>query len=211
MKSAIASLLIMLFAGLAVFEQTDGFSVLTTESARRASVSRHPVSLPDTPLVTDNGAVQSLKDNLAHDGRTAIVNFIYTRCASVCIEMGEEFQQLQAQIQAHGLSDKIRLISISFDPRDTAAWLAAYQQHMQANDHIWQAMMASDDSQRRALLDAFGIIVVPAPMGQFEHNTAYHVVDADARLRRITDINDTDRILYYALQEANTAAQRQKP
>jgi protein SCO1/2 len=38
------------------------------------------------------------------------------------------------------------------------------------------------------LLDAFGIMVVPAALGEFEHNAALHIVTADGRLVRIIGI-----------------------
>jgi protein SCO1/2 len=46
----------------------------------------------------------------------------------------------------------------------------------------------AEPADRQRLLDAFGIMVVPAPLGEFEHNAALHVVAADGRLVRIIDI-----------------------
>ena len=37
------------------------------------------------------------------------------------------------------------------------------------------------------MLDAFGIMVVPAPLGEFEHNAALHVVTSDGQLIQIID------------------------
>lgn len=203
MRAIITSLLVMAMATVATYAQTDGFTVLTTESARRASVAREPVQLPDVQLQSAAGDMGSLKAALRDDGRVAVVNFIYTRCASVCVVMGAEFQQMQDVIVARGLQDKVRLISISFDPRDTPQWLGRYHDRMKADPAVWQALLAADEIQRQELLDAFGIIVVPAPMGQYEHNTAYHVVTPDGRLARIVDINNPDVVLHYAAQQAD--------
>ena len=67
------------------------------------------------------------------------------------------------------------VISISFDDTDTPDRLARYDATMKADPAIWRTAVVSDAVARQALLDAFGIVVIPAPMGQFEHNAAYHV------------------------------------
>lgn len=202
MRTAFLSVAVFLLAVWAFYAQTDGFSVLTSETARRYNIARQAVQLPPATIQKSSGKTLALDQELAADGRVAIVNFMFTRCTSVCIQMGEEFQQLQHAIQERDLTDKVRLISISFDPRDTADWLGRYHKRMHTDASIWQAVLASDDAERTRLLRAFGIVVVPAPYGQFEHNTAYHVVTADGNLTRIVDINNTDIVLHYAAQQA---------
>lgn len=202
MKATLMTALIILLAGWALHAQTDGFSVLTTEGARRQAIVREPVTLPASRMQLADGRELPLADVLDKDGRIAIVNFMFTRCTSVCIQMADEFQQLQAAIQERGLQDRVRLISISFDPRDTPEWLQRYQQRMKADPTIWQAMLAVDEDEQRRLLKRFGIIVVPAPLGQFEHNTAYHVVTPDGRLTRIVDIDSADVVLHYAVRQS---------
>ena len=202
MKTILAAVLILLFGGWAVYTQTDGLTVLTTEAARRQAIVRQPAALPDARMELADGSQPMLADILEDDGRIAIVNFMFTRCTSVCIQMADEFQQLQAAIRKQGLQDRVRLISISFDPRDTAEWLGRYQKRMQADPAIWQAVLAVEDDARKQLLERFGIIVVPAPLGQFEHNTAYHVVTADGHLTRIVDIDNADVVLYYAARQS---------
>src|SRR5690606_9469735 len=118
---------------------------------------------------------------------------------SLCLAMGSEFQQLQAAILRRGLQDQVYLLSISFDPTDTPAQLARYAQSMGAERSLWQFAGMPDAVQRLALLDAFGIVVVPAPMKQFVHNAAYHLVTADGRLRRIVDLGNVELLLDHAV------------
>ena len=56
-------------------------------------------------------------------------------------------------------------------------------------------ILVGDAAQRKALLDTFGIVVVPAPLGQFQHNAAFHLVAPDARLSRIIDFDDPEAAL----------------
>ncbi|HWK72498.1 MAG TPA: SCO family protein [Burkholderiaceae bacterium] len=195
MKLLLAVLVIAVLGIGALWAQTDGFTALTTEAARRADIARHPRALPDAALLTRSGERVSLADDLRNDGRVAVVNFMYTRCFSICLAMGGEFQQLQEAIRQRGLADRVRIVSLSFDPADTPGDLSRYAARMRADPGIWQFAAMADADQRRALLDAFGIVVVPAPLGQYEHNAAYHVVTPEGRLARIVDIGDAAGLL----------------
>lgn len=191
-----AALLLVLALGIgAIYRVTDGFRVVTTEQSRRLSIAERPRPIPDAALRFDSGATASLVQALRSDGRPTVVNFIYTRCNAVCSVMGTELQQLQRTIQANGLAQRVRLLSISFDARDTPEQLARYAKSLQARSDIWQFAVVPDAAQRQALLDAFGITVIPAPLGEFEHNAAYHLVTPDARLSHIIDYGQPDALL----------------
>ncbi len=192
----LVALLLVLGLGIGAFYQvTDGFRVVTSEQSRRLSIAEQPRPIPDATIRFDTGAAASLVQALRSDGRTTIVNFIYTRCNTVCSAMGTEFQQLQQTIHANGLEQRIRLLSISFDPRDTPEQLARYAERMHAPADVWQFASVPDTKQRQALLDAFGIMVIPAQWDEFEHNAAYHLVTPDAQLSQILDIGQPDALL----------------
>ncbi len=178
---------------------TQGFAVFTTESARRLSVQNQPIVLSDANLTDSANNKNDLLDRLKSDGRVAIVNFIYTRCPYVCVTMGLEFQELQQLITDREVQDKVRLVSISFDPRDTPDWLQRYQKRMGSNTNVWQTWLAAEADQRTNLLNDFGIVVIPAPLGQYEHNTAYHIVTPQGELVRIVDIGEPEQALQLAL------------
>lgn len=204
----LAAILVVCVLGVgAIYAQTNGFAVVTTEAARRADVLKHPRALSDAPLRLSNGAPDTtLLRALTSDGRIAVVNFMYTRCFSICLAMGTQFQQIQAEIARQGLGDKIRLLSISFDPADTPELLSRYEQRMKFNTAIWRSAVLTDAAAGKSVLDAFGIVVVPAPMGQYEHNAAYHIVMPDGRLVRIMDLDDTDMLLAYVVAQAAKGA-----
>jgi protein SCO1/2 len=139
--------------------------------------------------------------------RVLIVDFVYTRCQTVCLALGSVFQQLQREIQAQGLQDRVGLLSISFDPaNDTAEALRAYRDRMQMSDAVWRVVTLQDADDRRALLDSFGIVVIPAPNGEFEHNAALHVVTPAGALIHIVDIGDPQRALAAAAAGAAATA-----
>ncbi len=205
LAATFAACLGVLLAGLlAIFHATAGGTAYTTETLRRSAVAQTPVAVPDFQVVDARGQVQALHRVLGQGGRVWVVDFVYTRCATLCLSLGTVFQQLQAQVIARGLQDRVGLLSISFDPaNDPPAALAAYARRMRMQGDVWQTLVLTDAADRRRLLDSFGIMVVPAPLGEFEHNAALHIVTSDGRLVRILGLEEGVQAL--ALVEALSA------
>lgn len=199
MKTALALLLVLATGLIAIGHVTDGFRVVTTEDARLLSVQEHPRALPPTLVQYESGAAVPLAQSLRDDGRVAIVVFFYTRCNTICSVVGSEFQQLQQTLQARGLEDKVRLLSISFDRNDGQPELAAYASRMRARPADWRFARVVDAHQRDTLLQTFGVTVVPAPLGEFQHNAAFHLLTPNGRLVRILDYAQPDAALDYAI------------
>lgn len=208
----LAALLLVTALGVgAIYQVTDGFRVVTSEQSRRLSIAEQPRQIPDAAIRFETGATVSLLQALRSDGRITIVNFIYTGCNAVCSVMGTEFQQLQRTLHANALEHRIRLLSISFDPHDTPEQLARYALRMHAQADIWNFASVPDTRQRQALLATFGITIIPAPLGEFEHNAAFHVVTPDARLSQIIDYNQPDALLAFAPMPPVTQLHRIDP
>ena len=184
-----AACLIALVAGFGViYSATDHGRAFTTENLRRSEVARQPVAIAEFTVFDASGRKQSLRDLLTREKRAWIVDFVYTRCRTVCSSLGTIYQQLQGEIVARGLQGRIGLLSISFDPaHDGPASLRDYASRMRMRSDAWQVVSLEQAQDRRRLLDSFGIMVVPAPLGEFEHNAALHVTDREARLVGIVD------------------------
>jgi protein SCO1 len=181
---------------------THDFQVWTAEGARRLEVALAPVPAPDVRIVGPTVARQPLP-LLLGDGRSVtIVDFVYTRCETVCLSLGGTFQQLQAAL---GDGGHVRLLSVSFDPRDGTADLRAYAQRLHADAQRWTFVRAVDSVQTARLLQAFQVTVVPAGRGDFEHNAALLIVDQHGRLVRVFDIAQQQLALDYARHLAGDA------
>jgi len=147
------------------------------------------------PAVTVDGpgiAAQPLPALLAHAGGATLVDFVYTRCQTVCLSMGSSFQQLQAALQADraaGTISKVRLLSISFDgAHDAPDVLEAYSGKLQADPTLWQWVRVPKAEEQQALLQRLGVVVVPDGRGDYEHNAAFLVFDAQGRMVRVFDL-----------------------
>ncbi len=184
---------------------THDFQVWTAEGARRLEVALDPVAAPAARVDSPSMAADSLPQILA-DGRTVtIVDFFYTRCQTVCLSLGSTFQQYQVALSADSREPQVKLLSISFDPRDSTTDLRAYATRMQADPAHWRFARGADTQQTARLLSAFQVTVVPTGHGDFEHNAALLVVDQRGRLVRIFDIAEQQLALDYARHLASGA------
>lgn len=118
---------------------------------------------PDFILTNQDAKKISLAD---YKGKALAITFIYAQCPlpDYCIKMSKNFSDLANQISANDeLKDKIRLLSISFDPeRDTPEKLKQYGigylgKDSKATDFkVWQ-LAVGKDAEVRKIADAFGL------------------------------------------------------
>jgi protein SCO1/2 len=181
---------------------THDFQVWTAEGARRLEVAQQPVPLPPVTVEGPGIAAQPLPALLGKisQGRqvegeangATLVGFIYTRCQTVCLSLGSSFQQLQAALHADraaGAAPKVRLLSISFDGlHDTPAVLQSYAHKLQADPAVWSWVRVPDTAEQHALLQRLGVVVVPDGRGDYEHNAAFLLIDAQGRMVRVFDL-----------------------
>jgi len=180
----------------AVARLTDGFERWTFESLRRAAAARGELALPPTVLRDAAGQRTGLVP-----GSVYLVDFIYTRCESVCQSLGAEFLQAQQTLQA---GEGVRLLSISIDPaHDGTAELAGYAHLHRADPARWTLAAPVSTVAGAEALRGLGVVAVPDGLGGWVHNGAIHVVDATGRVHGVFDYADWAG----ALAEARRLAQ----
>ena len=208
LRTALLSALLVVAAYASAAWITHDFQVWTAEGARRLEVALQPVATPAVQVDGAGIAPQPLSQWLAAPGRVTIVDFIYTRCQTVCLALGSSFQQMQASLQQdrdRGTPTGVRLLSISFDgAHDNPAVLQGYAQRLQADPAIWSFVRVPDSVQTQQLLRQFEVVVVPDGRGDFEHNAALLVVDGRGRLVRVFDYAEQQLALDYARHLART-------
>src|SRR6478672_5660741 len=118
--------------------------------------------IPDFTLTNQDGKKISPKD---FRGKAWAITFIYARCPlpDYCIKMSTNFSDLANSLKDNAdLKDKVRLLSISFDPEnDTPAKLRQYGQGYLGNESnpdftIWQLAVGSDLEVRK-IAEFFGL------------------------------------------------------
>jgi protein SCO1 len=192
LRTTVATMAIALVLGAALWQGTDGLRAFTTEGMRRLSVMEQPRPVPAVRLVDMRGRELTLADEI---GRVVVVEFIYTTCPTICVALGESFARLRDQIRTAGLANRVRLISISFDLRDSPEALRDYAQAHGADGRLWVTARPENEQALRALLKTFGVTVIPDGDGGFVHNAALHVVERQGRLVAIFDIGEEAQVL----------------
>jgi protein SCO1 len=192
LRTLLASAAITLAGGGGLAAVTDGFRAFTTESARRIALRAHPVAIPAVALQAQSGA---RLDFAQFRGQWLLVDFIYTRCPTICLALGGDFARLQRLLAGPIAAGRVRLLSVSFDPEhDTPQALAAYQQRFGDRGSGWVAARPLTADGLARLKRAFGITVIRDGYGGYTHNTAIHVVDPHGRLVEILDSGDAQRV-----------------
>ena len=204
LRTALASLAFGLLGWHSAAWLTRDFQVWTAEGARRLTVIDQPVHAPAATLAGPQMTGRSLPDWLTGPGQITIVDFVYTRCVTVCSALGSEFQHLQKALAA---DPSVRLLSISFDPaHDDAAQLQQYANRWAADPGAWRVVTVPDAGELKRLLDAFQVVVISDGLGGYEHNAALLIVDGRGRLVRIFDYTELDAALAYARSIAQREA-----
>lgn len=197
----------MLFWGFFFILITSSFSNFTLESERKANLflSKPIVSLQ---LVDTHGQLTSLANIAKQQNKTLVTEFIYTGCKTLCLTLGDYFQQAQTHIKAQSLQQQIHLLSISFDVvADKPERLNHYKTRMKIDDNVWSLATLASDSDLITARDQLGLVVVADTLNEFVHNSAFLVISAQGKLLGIYDDDDVQGALMLAAQQASITQQ----
>lgn len=147
--------------------------------------------VPDFKLTNQDNKPISLKN---FRGKALAITFIYSRCPlpEYCILMSRRFSDLATQLNnSADLKDKVRLLSISFDPAtDTPETLKKYGLGYIRNPNydftIWQLATAPDADVRK-IADFFGLRyeVDTNNKTQFNHSLRTIVIAPDGKVKKV--------------------------
>ena len=129
-------------------------------------------------------------------GHVHVVDFIFTRCPTVCPLMTAQMRTLARQAAAQGLD--LRFASFSVDPGyDSPPRLRAYAEANQIDLGRWSLVTGDADALEAAVTDGFHVMMGRAPdAGEDDFMSIFHgdhfvLVDAQAQIRGYyTVVND---------------------
>ena len=153
--------------------------------------------IPDFSLTNQDGKKISTKDYL---GKAWALTFIYARCPlpDYCIKMSTNFSDLANQLKNDPeWKDKIRLLSISFDPEnDTPQKLHSYGAGYLGNQNppdfsIWQLAVGSDPEVKK-IASFFGLDYRTDETNktQIIHNLRTAVIEPDGKVVKVFPGNE---------------------
>ncbi len=194
-RSFLPSCVVILLGGGALWVATDGFHAFTEEAARRLYVAENKPEIPSLMLEDMHGNTTKLSQKTGLSEKITLVEFIYTTCLTICQSAGSEYAKLRDQISEAGLGDRVRLLSISFDPvLDTPRQMRSYAENHGADGAIWTIARVSE-RDLSLMKRSFGLRIIPDEFGGYQHNAAIHLIDQSGRLAGIFNTNNTEEVL----------------
>lgn len=167
-------------------------------TAPRDDVASVGKKVIDFSLTDQDGRKLSPKD---FEGKAWAITFIYTECPlpEYCVLMSKNFSDLANRLaDDEDLGEKIRLLSISFDPaKDTPDKLKSYGlgylgRNTKAGDfRIWK-LAVGEDRKVREIADFFGLRyeVDEKDKTQFNHSLRTIVIGSDGKVVKVFSGND---------------------
>ena len=179
---------------------TDGWAVWTQETARRIRLVEDATLLPNPEIFDNTGKNKRLHQAYKKDD-VVLIDFVFTRCATVCLAMGYEFRELQSVISQSEFKDRVKFISLSFDHEyDTSELLDAYLDRFSADKSTWISGGYVDKQALDDSLDQLGVIAIPDVDFGYIHNSAIYVLK-DSHIVGIFDYDNKQEILQKILAE----------
>ncbi len=177
------------------------------------------LTLPDLGKVTAFNLVDEQGRPFTEDalrGHPTIVDFIFTRCDTICPVITMKMQRLQEKLMDRK-ADSIKILSITVDPtNDTPEKLAAYAAKYHAIPEKWRFVTGAPDKVKELVEGPFmnsmmqeGLTKTGAP--QISHNGYFILVDGDLTIRGIYDSSDVkklDELQHHARYLARTGSGR---
>ena len=193
----------MLFWGFFFSLITSNLANFTLESERKSQLflSKPSISLQ---LINASGQRISLANLAKQHNKILVTEFIYTRCKTLCLTLGDYFQQAQTHIKAQSLQNKIHLLSISFDvTADNPQRLKRYQSRMKMDDQIWSIATMVSNADLAMAKRQLGLVVLADSTSEFVHNSAFLVISPQGKLLGIYDDDDIQGALSLAASESS--------
>jgi protein SCO1/2 len=140
--------------------------------------------VPDFTMSSQDGKTVKLSDLR---GYIVVLTFIYTRCPlpEFCPLMDKKFSELAQRLSAFpGRANKIRLISLSFDPEhDTPDLLRKHAQVRGATPPLWSYAVASH-AELAKIGASLGLFYQPGDT-EIAHNLCTAIIDSEGKLARL--------------------------
>lgn len=143
-------------------------------------------------LVDQSGAAFSDEEL---EGRVWVVNFIFTRCGSICPLLTRAMARLQTRYDEEKISS-IGLISVTVDPEfDNLEVLAAYAEQAGADPTRWHFLTGEPEPVRRFIVDGFKTPMGPesdeAGVMDIAHSGKLVIVDGSGGIRGYYDSDES--------------------
>ncbi len=172
---------------------TLGAAALAACAAERAPELDVIGQVPAFAFTDQTGAPVTERDLV---GSVSIVNFVFTRCPTVCPVTSMKMQRIDEKLQG----DDVRLVSFSVDPEhDTPPVLAEFAARYGAAVPRWRFLTGPRGEVERAVEDGFKLALerrgeLAGGVPDLVHGVHFVLVDPALRIRGYYDSDDAERL-----------------
>ena len=157
------------------------------------TISDEKRKAPDFILTNQDSILISNEDLI---GKVYVLEFFFTRCPDICIEMNRNMKLLDEKF---GESDEFGIVSITIDPQnDNPSTLKKYSEVLDIQSQNWHFLTGEKDYIYDLANNGFNIYADQNVnfAGGFEHQGYFALIDKDGYIRSRKD-NYGNPIMYY--------------
>ena len=183
---------------------TDSNRLNTNERLAYLTISDQKRKAPDF-LLTNQDSILISNDDMI--GKVYVLEFFFTRCPDICIEMNQNMKLLDEEF---GDSNDFGIISITIDPNnDTPSILKKYSEALDVKSQNWHFLTGQKDYIYDLANIGFNIFANQNSnfIGGFEHQGYFALIDKDGYIRSRKDSFGNPIMYYLGINDINSIQQ----
>lgn len=183
---------------------TDSNRLNTNERLAYITISDEKRKAPDF-LLTNQDSILISNDDMI--GKVYVLEFFFTRCPDICIEMNQNMKLLDEEF---GDSNDFGIISITIDPNnDTPSILKKYSEALDVKSQNWHFLTGEKDYIYDLANIGFNIFANQNSnfIGGFEHQGYFALIDKDGYIRSRKDSFGNPIMYYLGINDINAIQQ----
>ena len=183
---------------------TDNNRLNANERLAYLTISDEKRKAPDF-LLTNQDSILISNDDMI--GKVYVLEFFFTRCPDICIEMNQNMKLLDEEF---GDSNDFGIISITIDPNnDTPSILKKYSEALDVKSQNWHFLTGEKDYIYDLANIGFNIFANQNSnfIGGFEHQGYFALIDKDGYIRSRKDSFGNPIMYYLGINDINAIQQ----
>jgi len=168
------------------------------------TISDEKRKAPDFILTNQDSILISNEDM---SGKVYVLEFFFTRCPDICIEMNQNMMYLDKEFSD---SNEFGIISITIDPEnDTPTVLKKYAESISISSQNWHFLTGEKDYIYNIANKGFNIYAKENSnfTGGFEHQGYFALIDKDGYIRSRKDSFGNPIMYYLGINDINVDQQ----